>query len=78
MNHIVEEIIPIVAIGGGMLVAIVAIVCSTVVSMYKISRQSNLKQIMLESGMSPHEIERVINSGTNDAKKQTEGKPGVY
>ena len=79
MNHIAEEIIPIVAIGGGMLVAIVAIVCGTVVSIYKISRQSNLKQMMLEAGLPPHDIERVINSGSDEAKKHAvEGKPNPY
>ena len=69
------ELIPIIAIGGGILVAIVAIISGTILSMYKVNRQANLKQMMLEAGMSPYDIERVLNAGTDDAvKKQPEGK----
>ena len=68
MTHIAEEIIPIVAIGGGILVAIVAIVCGTVFNIYKLHRQTNLKQMMLEAGVTPHDIERVINCGSEPAK----------
>lgn len=76
MEHIAHEIIPIIAIGGGILIAIIAIVCGTIVNIYKVSRECNLKQMMLEAGVSPHDIERVLNSGSDDAKKQVaEGKP---
>ena len=61
-----------------MLVAIVAIVCGTVVSMYKIRQQANLKQMMLEAGMPPHEIERVINCGFDEKScKEKSGKGAI-
>ena len=64
------EVIPLVAIGGGLLIGIVAIICGTIITLYKIHRQSNLKQMMLEAGMSPHEIERVMNCGQQDVCKK--------
>lgn len=67
-HEIIDNLIPIIAISGGILIAVVAIVCGTVVKMFQISRHSNLKQIMLESGLPPHEIERVLNCGENLTK----------
>ncbi len=70
MNSIPGEVIPLVAIGGGILLGIVALVCATVHSIYKTHRQSNLKQMMLEAGLPPHDIERVINCGLNEQKPE--------
>lgn len=70
------DLIPIIAIGGGILVAIIAIISGTILKMYTVNRQTNLKQMMLEAGMSPHDIERVVNAGSEESanKNQFEGK----
>lgn len=69
-----QEVIPLVAIGGGMLIGIVAIICGTTITLFRIHRQSNLKQMMLEAGMPPHEIERVINCGQQESCKDPKQK----
>lgn len=74
MNSIPEEVIPLVAISGGVLLGIVALICGTIHSMYKTHRQSNLKQMMLEAGLPPHDIERVINCGSADKASDSSGK----
>jgi hypothetical protein len=55
-------IIPVIAVAGGLLVAIVAIVCGTWHKNRKAEMEIALKQDMLNRGMSAEEIERVIRA----------------
>lgn len=63
MESFPDDIIPVVAIGCGAAVAIVAIICGVALNMYKVQRQTNLKQMMMEAGFSSTEIERVVHCG---------------
>jgi hypothetical protein len=57
-----EAVIPVIAIVGGILVAIVAIGCGTWHKNRKAEMEIALKQEMLNRGMSAEEIERVIRA----------------
>ena len=67
MESFPDDIVPIVGISCGAVIAIVAIISCNIVNMYKIHRQTNLKQMMMEAGFSPPEIERVIHCGLENS-----------
>ena len=58
-----EEVIPIIAISGGILIAIVAIMAGTIKSAFIQGKEIALKTRMLEAGFSAQEIEQVLNCG---------------
>lgn len=56
------EIIPVIALVGGMLVAVVGILASVWHKTRRMELENALKQDMLNRGMSAEEIERVIKA----------------
>ena len=66
------ELIGFTAVAGSMLCGIIAIIGGYVMEMRKSSLNANLKQAMLERGMSAEEIKLVMDSGaTKSGKKCT-------
>ena len=59
-------------VGG--LIAIVAIVCGSVIVYTKGRGERELKQMMLEQGKSVEEIERVLLAGKERSTKEADGK----
>jgi hypothetical protein len=62
-------LIALVAVGGGILCGIVAIIGGIASSTWQKARNITLKQDMLNRGMSAEEIQTVIEAGSNNPLK---------
>jgi hypothetical protein len=68
------ELIGLVAVAGGLLCGIVGIVMGCWLEMRKVAGANDLKQNMLERGMSAEEIQTVLDAGADSAGKSRCGK----
>lgn len=62
------QFIGLVAVGGGLLVAIVAILTGCVTSMRNTAAANELKQNMLDRGMSAEDIQTVLSAGAGSVR----------
>jgi hypothetical protein len=63
------EIIGIVAVGGSMLVGIVAVIMGSWLESRKAEIAATLKQDMINRGMSAEDIRTVVDAGTKRSRK---------
>lgn len=74
-----QNLLGLVAIAGGITIAMTVVLCKTIAYLHCVSRMTALKLRLLEHGMNSHEIERVCSAGlplqyTQPSQRSSDGK----
>jgi hypothetical protein len=71
------ELIGLVAVAGGLLCGLVAIILGIGLEYHRADLAAALKKDMLERGMTPEEIRTVMEAGSNSSKEVCKGPAEV-
>ena len=58
-----SDLVPVFAIGCATVFLVIWVICATLDSLYKTSRNSKLKEQLIERGFSAHEIAQIVGAG---------------